>query len=186
VHVDTDGNLLIDARNTWTTYKVSRFTGEIIWRLGGKDSSFALKTAPGQTLDSANEIFAWQHDPEALGGDRYTVFDNESSGTPLLPASRAVTIQLNERKRTATLVASDNQPEGLAAASQGNAQTTEEGNLFVGWGSLPYFSEFSRSGRLVFNAQFPTGVNTYRAYLLPWPRSGQDDTPRNHSSSTRS
>jgi hypothetical protein len=175
VHLDTDGNLLIDARNTWTTYKVSRFSGKIIWQLGGKASSFALRAAPGQTLDSANEIFAWQHDPEALGGDRYTVFDNESTGAPLLPASRAVTIQLNERKRTATLVDSDNQPEGLAAASQGNAQTTREGNLFVGWGSLPYFSEFSPGGRLLFNAQFPTGVNTYRAYLLPWQRSGDHD-----------
>jgi hypothetical protein len=172
VHLDTDGNLLIDARNTWTTYKVNRFSGKIIWQLGGKASSFALKTARGQTLDSASEIFAWQHDPESLGGDRYTVFDNESTGTPLLPASRAVTIQLNERERTATLIASDNQPEGLAAASQGNAQTTRQGNLFVGWGSLPYFSEFSPGGRLIFNAQFPTGVNSYRAYLLPWQRSG--------------
>jgi Arylsulfotransferase (ASST) len=170
VHLDSDGNFLIDARNTWTTYKVSRSSGQIIWRLGGKDSSFALKAAPGQVLDSANELFAWQHDPEALGGDRYTVFDNESTGTPLLPTSRAITIQLNERKRTATLVASDNQPEGLAAASQGNAQTTREENVFVGWGSLPYLSEFSPGGRLIFNAQFPTGVNTYRAYLLPWHR----------------
>jgi hypothetical protein len=24
VHLDTDGNLLIDARDTWTTYKVNR------------------------------------------------------------------------------------------------------------------------------------------------------------------
>jgi hypothetical protein len=36
------------------------------------------------------------------------------------------------------------------------------------WGSLPYFSEFDASGNLVFNAHFPAGVNTYRAYLLPW------------------
>ncbi len=40
VHLDTDGNLLIDARDTWTTYKVNRFNGNIIWQLGGKDSSF--------------------------------------------------------------------------------------------------------------------------------------------------
>jgi len=30
VHIDSDGNLLIDARDTWTTYKVNRFTGRII------------------------------------------------------------------------------------------------------------------------------------------------------------
>jgi hypothetical protein len=58
------------------------------------------------------------------------------------------------------------------APSQGNAQTTADGDVFVGWGALPYFSEFSFSGRLLFNAQFPAGVNTYRAYLLPWPQWG--------------
>jgi hypothetical protein len=174
VKLDTDGNLLIDARDTWTTYKVSLATGNIIWQLGGKDSSFSLQAAPGQTLDSANEIFAWQHDPQPIGNDEYTFFDNESSGTPLLPYSRAITVKLNEWNHTATLVSSDNQPEGLSAASQGNAQTTADGNLFVGWGILPYISEFSPSGQLLFNAEFPAGVNTYRAYLLPWnpPGSG--------------
>jgi len=167
VHFDTDGNLLIDARNTWTTYKVNRHSGSIVWRLGGKASDFTLKAAPGQTLDSANEIFAWQHDPEGIGHDEYTWFDNESTGTAELPYSRAITVKLNRWDHTATLVASDNQPEGLSAASQGNAQTTGEGNVFVGWGSLPYFSEFDPSGQLIFNAQFPTGVNSYRAYLLP-------------------
>ena len=50
-HLDTDGNLLIDARNTWTTYKVNIHTGQIIWELGGKQSSFTLKAVPGQVLD---------------------------------------------------------------------------------------------------------------------------------------
>jgi hypothetical protein len=168
VHLDTDGNLLIDARDTWTTYKVSPRTGRIIWQLGGKDSSFRLQAAPGQVLNDAGEIFAWQHDPEAIGHGLYTFFDNESAGTPLLPTSRAVTVRLDPRRRVATLIASDDQPEGLVAPSQGNAQTIPGGGLFVGWGALPYFSEFNRQGALVFNAQFPSGVNTYRAYLLRW------------------
>ena len=168
VHIDTNGNLLIDARDTWTTYEVNRFTGNIIWQLGGKASSFRLRAAPGQNLDDAGEIFAWQHDPEAIGHNEYTFFDNESAGTPELSVSRAVTVKLDTRNRVATLLASDDQPEGLVAPSQGNAQTTPDGGLFVGWGALPYFSEFDPSGRLVFNAQFPTGVNTYRAYVEPW------------------
>src|SRR5580704_9789561 len=127
VKVDINGNLLIDARDTWTTYKVNRFNGGIIWQLGGKDSSFTLQAAPGQVLDSAGEIFAWQHDPEPLGNDTYTFFDNESSGTPLLPYSRAVTVKLNPWTHVATLLSSDNQPEGLSAASQGNAQPTADG-----------------------------------------------------------
>jgi hypothetical protein len=171
VKLDTNGNLLIDARDTWTTYEVNPQSGNILWQLGGKDSSFKLEAAPGQVLDSQNEIFAWQHDPEALGNNTYTFFDNDSTGTPLLPYSRAVTVKLNPWTKVATLVASDNQPEGLSAASQGNAQTTPRGNLVVGWGALPYFSEFSPSGQLTFNAEFPAGVNTYRAYQFPWPPS---------------
>jgi len=182
VHLDTDGNLLIDARDTWTTYKVNPSTGTVIWQLGGKDSSFTLNAAPGQVLDNAGEIFAWQHDPEALGDDVYTFFDNESSGSPELPYSRAITVKLHLRTHVATLVASDDQPHGLSAPSQGNAQTTLRGNLFVGWGALPYFSEFDRSGRLLLDAQFPAGVNSYRAYLLPWPRFGFDRHGLGHRS----
>jgi Arylsulfotransferase (ASST) len=181
VHLDTDGNLLIDGRDTWTTYKVSLATGNIIWQLGGKDSSFTLEARSGQVLDSADEIFAWQHDPEAIGHHEYTFFDNESAGTPLLPYSRAITVRLDTRTHVATLVASDDQPEALSAASQGNAQTTRDGDLFVGWGALPYFSEFNPAGQLIFNAEFPTGVNTYRAYLLPWhQRGGTATTAGNH------
>jgi Arylsulfotransferase (ASST) len=186
VHLDTDGNLLIDARNTWTTYKVNRSTGSIIWQLGGKASSFTLAAAPGQVLDSANEIFAWQHDPEALGDGLYSFFDNESTGTSLLAYTRAVTVRLDPSSHTATLVASDNQPEGLLAPSQGNAQTTQQGGLFVGWGSLPYFSQFDHAGRLVFNAEFPAGVNSYRAYLLPWAAGSAHAAERSARSSRHS
>lgn len=168
VKLNRSGNLLIDARNTWTTYNVSSRTGRVLWRLGGKQSSFQPAAASGQRLGDAGEIFAWQHDPEQVGHDLYTLFDNESAGTPLLPYSRVVTVRLDFRNRVATLVSSIGQPEGLTASSQGNAQTLRGGHLVVGWGSLPYFSEFDSSGKLVFNAEFPPGVNTYRAYRFRW------------------
>ncbi len=169
VHLDTDGNLLINSRYTWTTYKVNLHTGKIIWELGGKQSTFRLTAARGQVLDSAGEIFAFQHDPEAIGNGEYTFFDDESDGsTTLLSHSRVVTVKLDVAARVATLVKSVDQPEGRVAPAEGNAQTTGNGDLFVGWGALPYISEFSPTGRLLFNAAFPAGVSTYRAYLLPW------------------
>ena len=169
VHLDTDGNLLISSRFTWTIYKVNRRTGAMMWQLGGKHSTFAITAAPGQKLDRAGEIFAFQHDPEALGGGQYTVFDNESDGqSALYPSSRAVTIRLDQAAGTATLIKSVNQPEGLTAGATGSAQTTRNGDLFVSWGGLSYFSEFSPSGKLLFNAKLPDGAGTYRAYRLPW------------------
>ena len=171
VHLDTDGNLLVNSRNTWTTFKVNRHSGRIMWQLGGKHSSFTLRAAPGQVLDRDGKIFAWQHDPEAIGGGEYTIFDDES-GRNLLGSSRVVTVRLDLATRAATLVKSDDQPERRVAPAMGNAQTTPGGDLFVGWGALPYISEFGPSGKLLFNAELPPGVSTYRAYLLPWnPRS---------------
>ncbi len=129
--------------------------------------SFTLRAAPGQVLDRDGEIFAWQHDPEAVGGGEYTFFDDESGGN-LLGSSRVVTVRIDLATHVATLVKSDDQPEGQVAQVMGNAQTTRDGGLLVGWGSLPYISEFSPSGRLLFNARLPAGVSTYRAYRLPW------------------
>ena len=176
VKLDTNGNLLIDARDTWTTYEVSPKTGKVLWQLGGKDSSFKLAAAKGQTLDNAGEIFAWQHDPEAHGDGIYTFFDNEAAGTANsgddalvdLPYSRAITVKVDFRSHVATLISANAQPEAESAPSQGNVQVLKDGGQFVGWGSLPYFSQYSASGKLTFNAEFPAGVNSYRAYRLPW------------------
>ncbi|MFG3226872.1 arylsulfotransferase family protein [Kitasatospora sp. NPDC048194] len=176
VKPDGEGELLVDARNTWTTYQVSRHTGRILWQLGGKASSFELTAAPGQVLDGAARIFAWQHDPEPLGNGLYTFFDNEAAGRantgsdPVseLPYSRVVTVRLDTRTHRATLVSSADQPAKLSASSQGNAQTLRNGNLLVGWGSLPGVSEFGRKGELLYDATLPAGVNSYRAYRFDW------------------
>jgi hypothetical protein len=50
IEIDHDGNLLVSARNTHTIYKISRRTGKILWRLGGKRSDFTL---------GPNVRFAW-------------------------------------------------------------------------------------------------------------------------------
>jgi hypothetical protein len=171
VHLDTDGNLLINSRYAWAVYKVNRHTGKIVWVLGGKHSTFKIRAAPGQVLDKAGEIFAYQHDPESIGNNEYTMFDDESgtgSSAPLLPYSRVVTVRLDPATKVATLVKSIKQPEGLLATEEGNAQTTGNGDLFVGWGALPYISEFSPTGQLLFNAELPGDDTTYRAYRLPW------------------
>ena len=42
VNLDPDGNLLVSSRAAWTVYKIDHRTGDILWRLGGKKSDFAL------------------------------------------------------------------------------------------------------------------------------------------------
>ena len=46
VDEDTDGNLLISARNTWAIYKIAKPSGDVIWRLSGRRSDFAVGEGP--------------------------------------------------------------------------------------------------------------------------------------------
>jgi hypothetical protein len=159
-----NGTLLINARLAWTVYDVNRTTGDIEWQLGGKDSTFTLATAPGQKLDDVSEIFANQHDPTYIGHHTLTVFDNEG---PAYSHARTVTIKLNFATHTATLENSNAQPAGRTAGLEGSAQALPNGDQFVDWGNLPDISEYSASGKLLFNARLTGGIS-YRGYLVPW------------------
>jgi hypothetical protein len=159
VSVDEDGNLLINARNTWAAYRLDRHSGRVIWRLGGKKSDFAL---------GPNVAFAWEHNPTAVDDHGLVrIFDNEASPT-ILPYSRVIWVRHDDRNKTATLERWLKHPDGLLAGSQGNAQGLENGDTFVGWGALPRFSEFDKDNNLVFDAELPAGYNSYRAYRHAW------------------
>ena len=158
VSLDVDGNLFINSRNTWASYKVDHHSGSVIWRLGGTKTDFAL---------GPDVAFAWQHDPEAVAGETIRLFDNEASPA-VLPASRVVWIHRDPWRHTATLVRSIVHPDALSAGSQGTAQSLANGETFVGWGATGRFSEFDHDGILVFDASVPSGWDTYRAYRHSW------------------
>ena len=160
VSLDTDGNLLISSRHTWTIYKVNRQTGEIMWRLGGKFSDFAMDSGLS---------FAWQHNAVAVNATTIRIFDNESSGTAVLPASRVLWIHHDDTTMTASLASSPVQhPAGLSALAEGSAQALSNGDTFVGWGILGRFSEFNPNGALLVDAALPPGYNCYRSFRMPW------------------
>ena len=82
--------------------------------------------------------------------------------------SRALTVRVDERAKTAKVVRELKHPKKLLSATQGGAQPLPNGNTFVGWGSQRYFSEYDAEGKLVFDAEFARGNDNYRAYRLPW------------------
>jgi hypothetical protein len=46
--------------------------------------------------------------------------------------------------------------------------------VFVGWGSEPFFSEFGRDGKLLFDASFTPELESYRAFRFPWKGHPED------------
>jgi Arylsulfotransferase (ASST) len=155
IEVDGHGDLLVSARNTSAIYRIDRQTGAIDWRLGGKRSDFTM-------ADGA--AFSWQHDARRQPDGTISLFDDSASPG----RSRALVLELDENARTARRVRDYVHPDRLLATSQGNTQVLPNGDLFVGWGSQPYFSEFAPDGTLLFDATFPAGVQSYRDTRSPW------------------
>ncbi len=50
----------------------------------------------------------------------------------------------------------------------GNTQVLPNGNVVVGWGEVPFVSEYSPAGKLLFDAALPSPDMSYRAYVQPW------------------
>jgi hypothetical protein len=161
VNWDEDGNVLVDARNTWTVYKIDYRTKAIVWRQGGKGSSFRLSTGGTGTQT------AWQHDPEAVDRRTLRIFDNEAAPS-VLPYSRVIWVRRDPFDRASTLVKQIVHPDKIQAGSQGNAQGLKHEHTFVGWGATGRFSEFDAAGALLFDANVPSNWDTYRAYRFVW------------------
>jgi hypothetical protein len=166
IDVDTDGNLLVSARNTHAVYEISRRTGRILWRLGGKRSDFTF--GPGAR-------FAWQHDARRRLDGTITLFDNEAAPKSG-PQSRAIVLRLEPRRRRAILVRSLVHHPPLLSADQGNVQLLPDGHYLVGWGARAYVTEFDRGGRVLVDLRFGSGADSYRAYRFPW-RGRPHDRP---------
>ena len=158
INLDQDGSLLISSRNTWTAYDLNPQTGQIVWQLGGKHSSFAM--GPGTAT-------AWQHDPRELANGSFSIFDNGASPT-VHSQSRGIVVGLEPQARTATLLGELTHTPPISAKSQGNVQALANGDWFVGWGEVPDFSELSPTGALLFDAHFPAGDQSYRDLRLAW------------------
>jgi hypothetical protein len=156
VSLDNDGNLLVSSRSMHTIYKLDK-AGTILWRLGGKRSDFSM---------GAGSNFAWQHDARRQPDGTLTVFDN--GATPAVERrSRGLILELDELAMTASLLRQYSH-RGILAGSQGSMQLLDNGNVFVGWGEVPRVSEFTRAGRLVFDAVLGRQYECYRAFRLPW------------------
>ncbi len=152
------GTTLISARNTSALYELNTTTGQIELRVGGKHS---------EVKQGAGTVTAFQHDATVLANGTISVFDN--GATPKVQSqSRAIVLGLEPKARTETLLASyEHSSPALSSDSQGSMQAQTDGDTFVGWGAEPYFSEFSSSGQLLYDAHWHGSYQSYRAYRFP-------------------
>ncbi len=153
-----DGSTLISARNTWALYQLNTASGQVLSRIGGKRSTLKM-------LSSTKT--AYQHDATLLPDGNISIFDN-GAVPKVHPQSRGLIERINPNAHTVNYVTQFEHAKPISAGSQGNIQLLPNGNFFIGWGALPYFSEYSPSGQLLFDAHMHGSYQAYRGYRFPW------------------
>jgi hypothetical protein len=160
-----DGNrIIISSRRLSEITEIDLNTGSIIWRLGGLRNQFMFL---GGSTD-----FHFQHDARLVGGDKLSVFDNETYIAN--ENSRALVYKINEQNKTVQLVDSVYHFPEVDSRTMGNVQFNN--NVYtVGWGNTSpsysyYISAFDSTGVTVYNDSLKSNnyVYSYRAFKFPW------------------
>jgi Arylsulfotransferase (ASST) len=163
---------LVSLRNTWSAYLVNRLTNGIEWTLSGNPavSSFKLPT---------NAQFQWQHDVELHSGNVVSVFDDACCGYDSITTkamkfgkpsgpTRGLVLKLDLTNHTGNFVAQYTHANNLTAYFLGNIQLLPGGNVALGWGAAPFFSEVSSKGKVLLDAFWPVPDQSYRTYVQKW------------------
>ena len=168
---DNDTDIIVSGRNTWTVYRINKLNGSIVWRLGGKHSNFIFGNGAH---------FSWQHDARFLPDNTISLFDDnccESSTIPSgTPPAHGLILELDFVNMKADVKRTYFHNPDLQVSSQGNVQSLDNGNKFIGWGQSQYYSEYKEAGNTehktavntLYNAKMPGNNYTYRAYRSIW------------------
>ncbi|KAI1753828.1 Arylsulfotransferase-domain-containing protein [Xylaria castorea] len=168
-----DGNFLISARHTHSIKLIDRASGDITWTLGGKNNDF-VDISAGKATDSA-----WQHHARFSDAaeTQLTMFDNHNVSSTIgctVNCTRGRHVELDYENLTARLISEFYHPESLVSGFEGSFQPLPSGNVFLGWGANPTFTEHTASGECVLDVQFDAWrpeqgypVN-YRAFKMNW------------------
>ncbi|KAI0541705.1 ASST-domain-containing protein [Xylaria digitata] len=173
VEKTSEGDFLVSARHTHSIIFVNGKNGHIRWALGGKNNDF-VDISAGSATD-----FAWQHAARFSNATltQLTMFDNHNVSSTIgctVNCSRGKHLELDHKDRTARLVSEFYHPKGLVSGFEGSYQTMQSGNVFLGWGANPTFTEHIPSGECVLDVQFDLWrpdegypIN-YRAFKMNW------------------
>jgi len=163
IDTDTDGNILLSSRSTSEITKITRDTGQMIWRLGGNENQFAFVNDP---LNGPRN----QHAIRSVGTNHYTLFDNGDLHNPSV--SRGVEYLVDPTNLTATIVWQypATPTTSLYSFYMGNAQRLPNGNTLIDWaiGSLPKLTEVRPDGSKAFEMNWVSQFEAYRTWRCPW------------------
>jgi hypothetical protein len=156
---DSDGNLIVSARNTWGIYKINARTGQTIWQVGAPHDS------------SLSHPWCYQHDVSPLGGGEYSVFDDGGIGLHCYSngtwhPSRGLIVRVLGHPARVELIHSYSPRPSIHSGYLGSTQQLAGGDVLVDWGDIPAITQYSSSGRVLMDLTL--SKESYRGLRFPW------------------
>jgi hypothetical protein len=143
--------------------------------LGGRQNNFT-DLSDGDAID-----FSWQHDAQFRDDalTQLTFFDNHNLDTfigcePNLNCSRGRHLELDYNDMTVKVVKDYYHPEGVISGAMGGFEIAPGGNVMIGWGLNPTFTEHTPDGEVALDVQYlhwdPKGEGRghYRTFKMDW------------------
>ena len=165
VELDNDGNILLSLRHFDEITKINHSTGNIIWRMGGKQNQFSFPNDPVR--------FSGQHDIRRVSATSVSMLDNGQFTTP--PMCRALEYSLDEINKIATLTWEYTYDSSMYSTACGDHQYIKNGNHMVDFGftntAAPWMVVVKPDKTKVLEVSYPSGYISYRAFnyiTLPW------------------
>jgi hypothetical protein len=151
VDKDLDGNFMVSSRYMSCISYIDGQSGQVKWRLGRKNNSF------NDLSDGAATNISWQHHAQFRNGNAtsITLFDNASRG-PSSPEhlTRGLYLDVDINKMTARIRHVYWSPRGISCRSQGSLQILEDGNVLMGYGIHPAWTEYTIDGEVLCDVEF--------------------------------
>ncbi|PWY92164.1 hypothetical protein BO70DRAFT_424909 [Aspergillus heteromorphus CBS 117.55] len=174
VDKDAKGNFLVSSRHASCLVYIDGRTGEVLWRLGGKNNSFTDLSE--NTSKGATDI-SWQHHARFHNnGTVITLFDNASRGVGAPSyVSRGLYLDIDQEHMTVKIRHEYWNPHHLKSQSQGSLQILDSGNILVGYGFNAAWTEYTIDGDVVCDIHFGPArefgrgnIESYRVFKHPW------------------
>jgi hypothetical protein len=155
VAFDTDGNLVASFRNLNEITKIDSQTGDIIWRMGGKNNEF---TFPGDPKGA----FQRQHGLRVVEPGVIQFLDNSD-----LPPSRLLRYEVDEDLHTATMQWEYIDGPDIQTLVGGNTQVYDDGGALVSIGKEGRVVEVDEFGQKRWELTGIDDVYVFRAQRIP-------------------
>ena len=136
---EIDGTIILSCRNTSEVIKISRVTGDLVWRLQGKHNQFTFTNGIPGNSDPA--WFQVQHSARRWANGNITVFDNGYSAHSdpqydfSRPYSRGVEYEIDEVNKTAKLVWEYRHSPDIITYNGGAVEHLPSGHTIITWGN---------------------------------------------------